>query len=439
MKKLIFVLLSAAVLSCSDVPASNGDGTVSSTFEGKVDYQEFFTPERLRIDLELAGDASSQAIYLKGLQKEALWSASKTKLIDTFGYGQYFYELFSGGKLVYSHGFCTLFDEWTTTAQAGSVSMSAGQSIWIPMPKETVHLVIYQRVRSTGRFTALTEFDIDPADRHIVPCPESVWPATSSLSGDPSQKVDIAVVAEGYTADNMEKFRSDARRLVETFFSLEPYASRRDDFNLWFVESASAENGVTIPQDGLWKNTVLASMFDTFYIDRYLTVWDHSLIAKAAAGVPHDALIVVANESKYGGGGVYGSYALGTADNKLSEVVLVHEFGHSFAGLADEYYTSDVAYEDYYLPGIEPWEPNITNLTDFGSKWKDMVDSGTPVPTPADPEKWYGTVGVFEGAGYMAKGCYRPYYECRMLNNTAPGFCPVCRKAINDMIDWYVK
>lgn len=439
MKKLIFVLLSAAVLSCSDVPASNGDGTVSSTFEGKVDYQEFFTPERLRIDLELAGDASSQAIYLKGLQKEALWSASKTNLIDTFGYGQYFYELFSGGKLVHSHGFCTLFDEWTTTAQAGSVSMSAGQSIWIPMPKETAHLVIYQRVRSTGRFTALTEFDIDPADRHIVPCPESVWPATSSLSGDPSQKVDIAVVAEGYTADNMEKFRSDARRLVETFFSLEPYASRRDDFNLWFVESASAENGVTIPQDGLWRNTVLASMFDTFYIDRYLTVWDHSLIAKAAVGVPHDALIVVANESKYGGGGVYGSYALGTADNKLSEVVLVHEFGHSFAGLADEYYTSDVAYEDYYLPGIEPWEPNITNLTDFGSKWKDMVDSGTPVPTPADPEKWYGTVGVFEGAGYMAKGCYRPYYECRMLNNTAPGFCPVCRKAINDMIDRYVK
>ena len=439
MKKMLFVLLSAAVLSCNGVPASNGDGTASSTFEGKVDYQEFFTPERLRIDLVLAGNASSQSIYLNGMQKEALWSASKTNLIDPFGYGQYFYELFSGDRLIYSHGFGTLFDEWTTTAQASSVSMAGGQSIWIPMPKEPVRLVLYRRVRETGKFVALTEFGIDPSDRHIVPCPEKVWPVSSVLSGDPSHKVDIAVVAEGYTADNMEKFRADARRLVETFFILEPYASRRADFNFWFVESASAENGVTIPQNGVWKSTVLNSMFDTFYVDRYLTVWDHSLIARAAAGVPHDALVVVANESKYGGGGVYNAYALGTSDNKLSEVVMVHEFGHSFAGLADEYYTSDVAFEDFYLPGIEPWEPNITNLTDFGAKWQDMVAPDTPVPTPADRDKWYGVVGVFEGAGYMAKGCYRPYYECRMLNNTAPGFCPVCQKAISDMIDYYVK
>lgn len=439
MNRFIVLLFSAALLSCTAAPAAGGDGTVSSTFKGKVNYQEFFTPERLRVDLVLAGDAASQSIYLKGLQKESLWSASETNLIDTFGYGQYFYELFSDGKLIFSKGFCTLFDEWCTTAQATKVQMAAGQSIWIPMPKSAARLVIYRRVRQTGKFEVMTQFDIDPSDRHIAPCPEEVCPVSSELKGDPSHKVDIALVAEGYTADNMDKFRSDARRLVETFFSLEPYASRRDDFNLWFVECPSAGNGVTVPQNGTWRNTVLASMFDTFYIDRYLTVWDHSLIAKAAAGVPHDALIVVANESKYGGGGVYNSYALGTADNKLSEVVMVHEFGHSFAGLADEYFTSDVAYEDYYLPGIEPWEPNITNLTDFGSKWKDMVDSGTPVPTPADPEKWYGVVGVFEGAGYMAKGCYRPYYECRMLNNTAPGFCPVCRKAINDMIDWYVK
>ena len=439
MSRFIVLLFSAALLSCTAVPASGGDGTVSSTFKGKVNYREFFTSERLRVDLVLAGDAASQSVYLKGLQKESLWSASETNLIDTFGYGQYFYELFSDGKLVFSKGFCTLFDEWCTTAQATKVQMAAGQSIWIPMPKSAARLVIYRRVRQTGKFEVMTQFDIDPSDRHIAPCPEEVCPVSSELKGDPSHKVDIALVAEGYTADNMEKFRSDARRLVETFFSLEPYASRRDDFNLWFVECPSAENGVTVPQNGTWRNTVLASMFDTFYIDRYLTVWDHSLIAKAAAGVPHDALIVVANESKYGGGGVYNSYALGTADNKLSEVVMVHEFGHSFAGLADEYYTSDVAYEDYYLPGIEPWEPNITNLTDFGSKWKDMVAPDTPVPTPADPEKWYGVVGVFEGAGYMAKGCYRPYYECRMLNNTAPGFCPVCRKAINDMIDWYVK
>ncbi|MBP9992758.1 MAG: peptidase M64 [Bacteroidales bacterium] len=439
MNRFIVLLFSAALLSCTAAPAAGGDGTVSSTFKGKVNYREFFTSERLRVDLVLAGDAASQSVYLKGLQKESLWSASETNLIDTFGYGQYFYELFSDGKLVFSKGFCTLFDEWCTTAQATKVQMAAGQSIWIPMPKSAARLVIYRRVRQTGKFEVMTQFDIDPSDRHIAPCPEEVCPVSSELKGDPSRKVDIALVAEGYTADNMEKFRSDARRLVETFFSLEPYASRRDDFNLWFVECPSAGNGVTVPQNGTWRNTVLASMFDTFYIDRYLTVWDHSLIAKAAAGVPHDALIVVANESKYGGGGVYNSYALGTADNKLSEVVMVHEFGHSFAGLADEYYTSDVAYEDYYLPGIEPWEPNITNLTDFGSKWKDMVAPDTPVPTPADPEKWYGVVGVFEGAGYMAKGCYRPYYECRMLNNTAPGFCPVCLKAINDMIDWYVK
>lgn len=439
---ILGLLSSVFLLSCSASECvMSGNGTASDGFTGNVVYDEYFTPQRLRVDLVLSGNSETQSAWLDGLHKEQAWSGAPENLIDPFGYGQYFYEVFDGENLIFSKGFSTLFEEWRTTDEARNVSKAATQSVWMPFPKDTVHFVLYQRVRQTGRFESMLEFDIDPTDRHIVPAPENDFKVTciTGSGEDYLHKVDIVAVAEGYTQDQMAKFRADATRMVESFFIHEPYKSRREDFNIWLVESVSAENGVDIPQDGVWKGTVLDSMFDTFYEDRYLTVWDHKKLASAVSNVPFDAIVVVANETKYGGGGIYNSYALGSSDNSYSDVVLVHEFGHSFAGLGDEYYTSSVAYEDYYPAGVEPWEPNVTTLVDFDSKWADLVEDGTPVPTPDDPDAWYGKVGVFEGAGYVAKGCYRPFYECRMMNNTAPGFCPVCQRAIGHMIDWYVK
>lgn len=441
MKKSFLALMAcAAIFSACQSSSPVGDGTASSTFEAEVDYDSHFTPERLRIDLVLCGDVKDQAAYLKELHRENEWAGSPNSLVDKFGYGQYFIELFEEGQLVYSKGFSTLFEEWRTTEQAETTPMAACQSVWTPFPKNKVHFVLYQRIRTTGMFESMLEFDIDPADRHIVPGPDNSFAVTSLLNnGESAHKVDLVFAGEGYTEAQLPKLREDAMKITDYIFSMEPYASRKDDFNIWLVESVSEEQGSDIPQDGIWHDTLMDSMFDTFYIDRYLTVTDQTKIASVVSGAPVDAIFVIVNDSKYGGAGMYGSYAMGTSDHRLSLPVTIHEFGHSFAGLGDEYYDSEVAYsEDYYPAGIEPWEPNVTTLVDFDSKWKDMMEEGTPMPTPND-SSYTGIVGCFEGAGYMTYGCYRPYYECRMLNNTAPGFCPVCQRAINRMIDNYVK
>lgn len=435
-KLLTAVFVLVALASCN-IKETEGDGTASSTFDGTVEYEGHFTGERLRLDLALCGDRNSQSAFLKEMHREEQWAGSPTSLIDRFGYGQYFFELFEEGDLIYSKGFSTLFEEWRTTEQAGNVPMSGSQSIWMPFPKNKVHFVLYERIRVTGRFEPLLEFDIDPSDRHIIPSRDNGFSVRSlQYRGDIGGKVDLVFAGEGYTDTEMPKLRSDAVRMAGYIFSMEPYASRRDDFNIWLVESVSTDSGADIPQDGIWKNTVMDSMFDTFYIDRYLTVMDHTKIADVVSGAPVDAIIVLVNTNKYGGAGMYGSYAMATTDNPRSMPVVIHEFGHSFAGLADEYYDSEVAYEEYYPLDIEPWEPNVTTNVDFASKWKDMVEEGTPLPTPND-SLYADTVGMFEGGGYMTYGCYRPYYDCRMKTNTAKGFCPVCQQAINRMIDYY--
>ena len=423
MKKLLFFALA---LACGCAAPSAGDGTASSTATQQPFFEEFFSPERLRIDLVLAGDKNTQHAYLKELHKEPHWSGNPHTLVDTLGYGQYFYEVFASDTLVFSRGFSTLFEEWRTTEQAEKVAMAANQSVWMPFPKRTVHFVLYQRIRATGKFTPMLEFDIDPADRHIIPGPDNDW-RVSALhhNGDPASKVDIAICAEGYTQALMPKFRADAAKMMDYFWTMEPYASRRADFNVWLVESVSEDPGPDIPQNGIWRRTAMDAMYDTFYEDRYLTIMDHTKIASTVSGAEFDTIIIIANDEKYGGGGIYGSYAMGSSDNARSLPVYIHEFGHSFAGLGDEYYDSSTAYIDYFPAGVEPWEPNITNQTDFASKWEDMMGQDG--------------VGLFEGAGYQAKGCWRPYEECRMFNNTAPGFCPVCRRAVGRMIDFYTK
>lgn len=421
-------------------PASEGNGTVSSTFSGKVDYDTYFTGERLRIDLTFAGNATSQNAYLNGLACEARWAGSPASLIDPFGYGNYYYEAFADGKLIYSNGFSTLFQEWTTTDEAKHVSKSMSQTIWMPFPKQSIHIVLYERKYEDILFHRMFEFDVDPTDKLIRRGAENSFAVEDlQVSGDMAHKVDILFVAEGYTAQEMDKFRDDARKFTEYLFSMAPYDKRRNDFNVRLLLSVSDESGVDIPHKDIWKRTVCNSNFYTFRTDRYLTIEDHSRIASTVSGAPFDALFVIANGKKYGGGGIYNSYAMGTADNSLSNQVFIHEFGHSFAGLGDEYFNSSVAYEDFYNLKTEPWEPNITTLVNFEAKWKDMLPADAVIPTMPNDTSMKNTLGVYEGGGYMVHGVYRPYIYCRMRNNTCDGFCPVCQRAINKMIDFYAR
>ena len=437
---VLFTLLFAILPACNKEVKTSGNGTFSYNFEGKVDFNANFTNERLRIEFILAGDASNQKAYLGTVSREPQWSGNPDNLIDPFGYGEYYFEAFEEGELVFSTGFCSLFSEWRTTEEASRVAKSMTHNVWMPFPRKPVKVVLYERRRADNVFQPMLEAVIDPADKLINTGRLNDFAVEPyMINGDDARKVDLLFVAEGYTAAEMEKFRKDATRFAEYMFTLDPYKERRSDFNIRFLLSCSRDSGVDIPQDDIWKSTVCESNFYTFYIDRYLTIQDHSKIAEAVSGAPFDALFIVANCAKYGGGGIYNSYALGTSDNDRSDPVFIHEFGHSFAGLADEYFTSEVAYEDFYNLDLEPWEPNITTLKDFGSKWADMLPEGAVIPTEPNDSTQLGVLGVFEGGGYMAKGVYRPYFDCRMHHNNSEGFCPVCQRAIGRMIDFYTR
>ncbi len=399
-------------------------------------FDKYFTPRSLRIDFALSGNAASQSAAIEMLREEPVWGGPVKNLIDKFGYGGYYVNVYDkpSGELICSRGLNTLFEEWRTTEEAKTETQSWTNSVSVPYPKNAVTIEITARDKADMQFHTLLKTDVDPASIFIDRSPLKENKVTKlQYKGDPKEKVDLVFLAEGYTAEEQDKFAADARRFTEALFQTPPYTTRREDFNVWAVGLVSEESGMDISGKGIYRNTALNSGYYTFGVDRYLTTRDMKSIRDAVWNVPCDAIFILVNTDTYGGGGMYNFYAMGTADNPQTQDIFVHELGHSLAGLADEYYTSDVAYQDFYNLRYEPWEPNITTLVDFDSKWKDLLPSGTPIPTPLD-DAHKDNIGVFEGGGYMAKGIYRPMDHC-MMHDYAP-FCPACSRAILRMIDY---
>lgn len=401
------------------------------------DFERYFTTKSLRIDFALSGDSKSQAAAIQQFREEPQWAGPRKNLIDPFGYGGYQVKIYdkASGKLIYSRGFNTLFEEWRTTEQAKRERQSWSNSISIPYPQSDVVIEILARDKADMQFHTMLKQELDPSSIFIDRGPLKRNRITKlQYKGDPSSKVDLVFLAEGYTEAEQEKFANDAKRFAEALFNTPPFDSCREEFNIWAVGSISEESGTDISGKGIFKNTALNSGYYTFGVDRYLTTPDMKSIRDAVWETPCDAIFILVNTDSYGGGGMYNFYAMGTSDNKQTPVLFTHEFGHSFAGLADEYFTSEVAYQDFYNIKLEPWEPNITTLIDFDSKWKDLLPASTPIPTPLD-EEHKDAIGVFEGGGYMSKGIYRPMDHC-MMRDYAP-FCPACSRAILRMVDYF--
>jgi hypothetical protein len=412
---------------------------VSAMTSAQSSFDRYFTDKVLRFDFMLAGNNHQTQVFPVGMKEEPTFGGSKTNMTDSFGYGNFKYELYddADNTLIYSRGFCTLFQEWQTTAEAKVMDRSFYEVATMPFPKNKVKFIISMRERN-GTFTRLFETAIDPSDYFI----KKEKPAQTSYSqiygsGDPAVSVDLAFIAEGYTTGEMGKFRDDVRKMADILLAEPPFDKYRDRVNIWAVEVASIESGTDIPGEKIYVNTALNSSFYTFNLNRYLTTQDIKSVNDYAAVVPHDNIIVLINSSRYGGGGVYNYYSGTTTDHPLSPKVFIHEFGHGFAGLADEYYTSDVAYEEFYPLNVEPWEPNITTMVNFDSKWKNLVAKETPVPTPME-KKYINVTGLFEGGGYSAKGIFRPEQDCRMKSNSTKGYCTVCKDAIKKMIEFYI-
>lgn len=414
--------------------------SISIALPAQEEFDKYFTDKVLRFDFMLAGNSEKTTVYPVGMKEEPFWAGSKTNLINPFNSGNFKYEVFdvTDNSLIYSRAFCTLFQEWQTTAEAKSVERSFYEVATMPYPRDKIRFILSKRERN-GLFSKLYETVIDPSIYFIrKENPLNVTATKIYGAGDPHASVDLAFIAEGYKTDEMGKFREDVKRMADYLFAEEPFTEYKDKFNIWAVEAISQDSGTDIPGEHIYVNTALNSSFYTFDIDRYLTTQDIKDVNDYAAAVPHDNIVVLINSNRYGGGGVYNYYTGTTTGNQLSPKVFIHEFGHGFAGLADEYYTSTVAYDEFYPLNVEPWEPNITTLVNFGSKWKNMVAKDTPLPTPSE-EKYKDMTGLFEGGGYSAKGIYRPEMDCRMKSNGPKGYCSVCRNAIKKMIEFYIK
>ncbi len=401
-------------------------------------FQKYFSSGSLRIDYIHSATHNKELLSRDQLYHEPHWGGSHINLIDTFNYGHYKFEVYDSlsNQLIYSRGYSTLCGEWRYTEEAKKLWRSFSESVIMPFPKNTIKVVFYKRKKDQS-WEEMTQWTINPKDYMISPLLKMPIRAFKiHNSGKPDKKLDIVLLAEGYTQSEMQKFMDDAQRFTKYLLKCSPYNEYTTDINIWAVPTVSQQSGTDIPGKGIYKNTIFDSHFYTFGTERYLNTIDNVSIRNAAANAPYDQIYLLVNSDKYGGAGIYNFYSICTADNEYSDFVFTHEFGHAFAGLADEYYTSDVGVEDFYDLKSEPWEPNITTLVHFDKKWKSMVKAGTPIPTP-DTTGYENTVGAFEGGGYVAKGIYRPSHDCSMKSIRYNDFCPVCTKSIIDMIKFY--
>lgn len=444
-------------------------------------------PQTMRLDYYHTGNASQEMFSLDRVVIEPLpWSGNPRRPVDDTNLGKYIFEVIdrNTNRVAYSRGFASIYGEWETTEEAGTANRTFHESLRFPAPQRPVQVVLKKR-DAQNAFREVWSVVVDPTGIFVDSSkPPSPGPLIEiERSGDSASKIDFLILGDGYTAAERAKFERDARRLVDTLFATSPFKERRGDFNVWGLCPASAESGISRPSSGIHTHSALGATYDAFGSERYVLTFDNRSFREAASYAPYDFVEILVNNEKYGGGGIFGLYATVAADSRWSPYVFIHEFGHHFAGLADEYYTSPVA----YLPAtkrVEPWEPNATALLDPAKlKWKDLVAQGTPIPTPWQKEvyeehsrdiqqrrarmrserrpeaelnalaeeqkKWeteaFGsekyarTVGAFEGAIYEAKGYYRPQVDCIMFSRNDVPFCAVCRRAIEHVIDLYSK
>lgn len=404
-------------------------------------FADHFADKTLRVDYIFNGNASGQAICLDGLSALPTWAGRKHHLAELplQGNGQIIMRNAASGKTIYTTSFSSLFQEWLETDEARNVTKGFENTFLLPYPLQPVEIEI-TLLDPRCNVRASMKHIVHPNDVLIEQKGNShITPHKYLLHNDSPEKcIDVAILAEGYTLQEMQTFYEDADIACKSIFDHEPFKSMKKRFNVVAVASPSTDSGVSVPRLNEWKHTAFGSHFSTFYSDRYLTTSRVKAIHDALAGIPYEHIIILANTEEYGGGGIYNSYTLTTAHHPMFWPVVVHEFGHSFGGLADEYFYDNDVMTDTYPLDIEPWEQNISTQVDFAAKWKDMLSENTPVPTPAEVSENYPT-GVYEGGGYSAKGIFRPAENCRMRTNEYPAFCPVCQRALRRIIEFYTE
>ncbi|MFZ2493361.1 MAG: M64 family metallopeptidase [Thermoanaerobaculia bacterium] len=449
-------------------------------------FDDLFVDKTMRVDyFHTSTPDGDEVVALDRIVSDGPWPGSRTYLVDVSNLGKYLFEVIdrSNNQVVFSRGFASVYGEWETTAEAKERPGTFHESLRFPWPKKPVQVVLKKR-DAKNAFQQVWSTVVDPSSRFVNPgelAPAGkVW--TLFENGPASQKVDLLLIGEGYTEAEMPKLRKDVERLTAKLFATEPFKSRKKDFNVRVLELPSGKSGVHRPRTRDDRRTAITTEYNIFDSERYVLTLDNRSLRDAASSAPYDFLEILVNEKQYGGGGIFNDQATTSVDTGFAEYVFVHEFGHHFAGLGDEYYTSDVAYATGGTEHPEPWEPNVT-ANGAKPKWMDLVTPSTPLPTPWKKEEFEahqrdyqaerrrlreanvpesemdklfrkeqewetkflgaeqhaGKVGAFEGAGYEAKGLYRPQADCIMFTRDEVGFCRICTRAIHAMIDMQAK
>lgn len=401
-------------------------------------FDTFFRDSTLRLDYVLSGNESATEITPDEHHLLSGWAGRRYHLdsLSLRGNAQLYVYDDASGEQIYCTSFNPLYLEWRLTPLAKKERRSYEEVLRIPYPKAPVRVTLVLCDPDQKEVARQTQ-RIDPADI-LIHDRTKLQPLRHEWlihSGDSKDCIDLAFLAEGYTEAEMDLYLRDAKAATEALFSYEPFKSNRQHFNVVVVFSPSQHSGVSVPRKGQWLHTAFGSHFDTFYSDRYLTTRRVKAINDALTGIPYEHLIILANSDVYGGGGMYNSYLLSSTHHKWYLPVVVHEFGHSFGGLTDEYFYDNDAASSVSASAVEPWEQNITNLKNFTGKWSHLIRKGTPTPTPVKLAKKY-PVGLYEGGGYMTKGMYRASYNCRMRTNDTPDFCPACHLALDKIISY---
>ena len=410
MQRLIVLLLLSIVYIQNSVSQSS--------------FASHFADSTLRLDYVFAGDVNSQQIYLDELCCSPRWYGRQKRLdiLPLKGNGQLTVTDSLTGDTLYRHSFSTLFQEWLATDEAKHTRKAFENVFLIPFPKRPV-MVSVQLFDYHNAITASMQHSVSPQDILIRRLTQQTPYVTLQQAADTTSCIHIAYVAEGYTADQMGNYLQDCRDAMESLFQHEPFTSLRNRFNIIALLTTSEDTDVSQPGKGIWKDTALGSHFDTFYSQRYLTTLHLKRLHDLLACTPYEHIIILANTAHYGGGGIYNSYNLSYTRGHHFKPVVVHEFGHSFGGLADEYPYGDD--DPMYFADTEPWEPNLTTHTSYPVKWQDLIDQGK--------------ASLVEGGGYLSHGVWRPQEDCRMRTNEYPEFCPVCQQSLQRLIDFYTR
>jgi len=418
MKRIVLLISAIFLLSSNAVLAQKSDKSV------------------LRVDFYRFGNFNTDSIKIKEMFLQKNNSIGPNQMVDNINYGEYRIEVFSdAGTCLFRRGYSSLFNEWKTTDGAYKTTEYFQESVLIPWDKSMSKIVFSLR-DSLDQWHVQAQVAIEKNVTSKFYHGKEYAVKNLKISGDPEDKLDLLFVPDGYTKKEMKLFAEDCRKAMGYIMNAKPFNEFPEDINFRAVMAPSKESGTDYPHRDILKNTVLNSSYNTFGTERYLTTLSYHAVMDVASNAPADHIIILVNDADYGGGGFYNFYTLASAHNTYTPFLIQHEMGHGLTGLGDEYYTSDVAYDSFYNNKSEPWEPNLTTLVDFSSKWDSLIADGTPVPTPETGDNCKKT-GVFEGGGYSAKGIYRPACSCTMKDVRYDLYCEACKAAVRRIVRWY--